>query len=153
MPSFFCHWKYEIKSEVDIMALAIPKVQIPDYITDNLGYIGIGTGAALIGAAAGVAGTKIIGGGSPSSSSKKKTKKKKASKKKKLTPLQKRRRKIIARPGRQTPYTARGGKDRSTRRIRMTKHGQPYVILKSGKAKFIKKSYARASRKRKGGRY
>ena len=73
--------------------------------------------------------------------------------KKKLTPLMKRRKKIIARPGRQTPYTARGGKDRSTRRIRMTKHGQPYIILKSGKARFIKKSSAKRSRKTKGGRY
>jgi len=49
--------------------------------------------------------------------------------------------------------TAGKGKDRSTKRIRMTKTGQPYIILKSGKARFIKKSSARASRKRKGGRY
>jgi hypothetical protein len=35
----------------------------------------------------------------------------------------------------------------------MTKTGQPYVILKSGKARFISKASARASRKRKGGRY
>ena len=72
---------------------------------------------------------------------------------KKRTPLQRRRAKIIARPGRQTPYTARGGKDRSTKRIRMTKNGQPYIILKSGKARFIKKSSAKRSRKLKGGRY
>lgn len=49
--------------------------------------------------------------------------------------------------------TAGKRKDTSTRRIRMTKNGQPYVILKSGKARFIKKSSARSSRKRKGGRY
>ena len=49
--------------------------------------------------------------------------------------------------------TAGKGKDRSTKRIRMTKNGQPYVILKSGKARFIKKSSARRSRKLKGGRY
>jgi len=76
-----------------------------------------------------------------------------ARRRRKLTPLMRRRKKIIARPGRQTPYTARGGKDRSTRRIRMTKHGQPYIILASGKARFISKRSARASRKRKGGRY
>jgi len=35
----------------------------------------------------------------------------------------------------------------------MTKNGQPYIILSSGKAKFITKSSARASRRRKGGRY
>ncbi len=49
--------------------------------------------------------------------------------------------------------TAGKRKDTSTRRIRMTKKGQPYIILKSGKARFIKKSSARRSRKLKGGRY
>lgn len=49
--------------------------------------------------------------------------------------------------------TAGKRKDTSTRRIRMTKNGQPYVILKSGKARFISKASARASRKKKGGRY
>jgi len=49
--------------------------------------------------------------------------------------------------------TAGKRKDTSTRRIRMTKNGQPYVIMKSGKARFISKSSARLSRKRKGGRY
>lgn len=49
--------------------------------------------------------------------------------------------------------TARKKKDRSTRRIRMTKNGQPYIILKSGKARFISKKSARSSRKRRGGRY
>jgi len=49
--------------------------------------------------------------------------------------------------------TAGKRKDTSTRRIRMTKNGQPYVILKSGKARFISKASARASRRRKGGRY
>lgn len=49
--------------------------------------------------------------------------------------------------------TAGKRKDTSRKRIRMTKNGQPYVILASGKARFIKKSSARLSRKRKGGRY
>lgn len=49
--------------------------------------------------------------------------------------------------------TAGKGKDTSSRRIRMTKTGQPYIILASGKARFIKKSSARNSRRRKGGRY
>jgi hypothetical protein len=35
----------------------------------------------------------------------------------------------------------------------MTKNGQPYVIMASGKARFISKKSARSSRKRKGGRY
>ncbi len=49
--------------------------------------------------------------------------------------------------------TAGKRKDTSRKRIRMTKTGQPYIILASGKARFIKKSSARQSRKRKGGRY
>jgi hypothetical protein len=35
----------------------------------------------------------------------------------------------------------------------MTKNGQPYVLMASGKARFIKKRGASSSRKRKGGRY
>ena len=51
------------------------------------------------------------------------------------------------------PYTAGKGKDTSTRRIRFTKNNQPYVILKSGKARFIKKSSVARMRKQKGGKY
>lgn len=54
---------------------------------------------------------------------------------------------------RKTPYTAGKGKDTSHRRIRYTKRGQPYVILRSGKARFISSKSARISRKRKGGKY
>jgi len=54
---------------------------------------------------------------------------------------------------RRTPRTAGKRRDTSTRRIRHTKNGQPYIILRSGKARFIKKRSARSSRKRKGGRY
>ena len=49
--------------------------------------------------------------------------------------------------------TAGKGKDTSTKRIRMTKHGQPYVILANGRARFISKASAKRSRKLKGGRY
>lgn len=55
--------------------------------------------------------------------------------------------------GRYTPRTAGKGRDRSTKRIRYTKKGQPYVILRSGKARFIKKNSAKRSHKMKGGRY
>jgi len=55
--------------------------------------------------------------------------------------------------GRYTPHTAGKRKDRSTKRIRYTKKGQPYVLLRSGKARFIKKSSAKRSHKLKGGRY
>jgi Flp pilus assembly protein TadB len=41
----------------------------------------------------------------------------------------------------------------SHRRIHRTKTGQPYIILASGKARFISKKSARLDRKRKGGKY
>ena len=45
------------------------------------------------------------------------------------------------------------GKHRGTKQIHMTKKGQPYIILASGKARFIKKSSASRMKKLKGGRY
>lgn len=51
------------------------------------------------------------------------------------------------------PHTAGKRRDTSTRRIRYTKNNQPYVIMASGKARFIKKSSVKRARKRKGGRY
>lgn len=57
------------------------------------------------------------------------------------------------RRNRYTPHTAGKRKDTSHRRIRYTKNGQPYVIMASGKARFIKKKGARTSHRRKGGRY
>ena len=57
------------------------------------------------------------------------------------------------RKGQRKPHTAGKGKDRSHKRIRYTKNNQPYIIMASGKARFISKSSARRSRKLKGGRY
>lgn len=57
------------------------------------------------------------------------------------------------RKGRRTPHTAGRGRDTSIRRIRYTKNRQPYIILRSGKARFISKKSARSSHKRIGGRY
>lgn len=101
----------------------------------------------------------------------KKTKKKakKSTKKKKTTTKKKKKSKLkFGSPAWRKKYIKKGkkkkvspkyartagkGRDTSTRRIRMTKNGQPYVILKSGKARFIKKSSAKRSRKLKGGKY
>jgi len=55
--------------------------------------------------------------------------------------------------GRRTPRTAGRGRDTSHRRIRYTSKGQPYVIQANGRARFIKKTSAKHSHKRKGGRY
>ena len=103
--------------------------------------------AAAVGAAA-LGGGAAIAIGASSSASKKKRKTTK-----KLTARQKYVRKIKKRKGRQSPYTAGARKDRSTKRIRYTKNGQPYVLKKNGQAKFIKKSSAKRSHRQKGGRY
>lgn len=96
-------------------------------------------GGAVVGAA--VTGTAI-----GITAAVKKKRRKASSKSSKKTRSRKKRNYKYAR-------TAGKGKDRSTRRIRMTKNGQPYVITSSGKARFISKRSARLSRKRKGGRY
>jgi len=54
---------------------------------------------------------------------------------------------------RKTPHTAGKRRDTSRRRIRYTSKGQPYVIGRNGKAKFISKRSAKSSYKRKGGKY
>jgi hypothetical protein len=111
-----------------------------DTIKSNIGIISAGAGGLAIGSAVGyVAGR----------SSRKKSKSRKRSKSKTRKKSSHNRKKSK----RYTPHTAGKRKDRSTKRIRMTKNGQPYVLMASGKARFIKKSSARLSRKRKGGRY
>lgn len=84
---------------------------------------------------------------------KKKTTTKRKTYKRRTTKKKNGRRKPTKRRIRRTPRTAGKGRDTSTRRIRQTKNGQPYVILANGRARFIKKSSARRSRKLKGGRY
>jgi hypothetical protein len=104
--------------------------------------VGVLTAAAAVGAGVAIA---------------KRRKKKKSKSKRKYKGKSKRgksiRRRRGRRRGRRTPRTAGRGRDRSTRRIRYTKKGQPYVIMSSGKARFIKKSGARRSHHIKGGRY
>jgi len=95
--------------------------------------VGAGTTAAIIGAV----------------KKKKKSTKKKSKKSKKKSYSRRKKRKS----SRRTPRTAGKGKDRSTKRIRYTKGGQPYVIMRNGRARFIKRSSARRSHKMKGGRY
>lgn len=100
------------------------------------GGVGLAVGSGL------VAGAVALG-------SRKKSKKRKSSKSKS------KRKKSSKSSGRGATRRRRNGKSRKTslKRIHTTKTGQPYIILASGKARFIKKSSARASRKRKGGRY
>lgn len=103
--------------------------------------VGVATaGGAVLGATA----TGLI----VSAKAKKKTRRKKKSTKRKTT-SKKRKTKKARKSFRKT----RKRKATSSKRIRMTKTGQPYIILANGRARFIKKSSARRSRKLKGGRY
>ena len=106
--------------------------------------------ASAVGGA--VVGGVVVGAVAKAISSRKKSTRKSA--KKKRTSTRKRKARHVRRKA-SGSYARTAGKrrDTSTKRIRMTKNGQPYVIMKSGKARFISKSSARASRKRKGGRY
>jgi hypothetical protein len=131
-------------------------------IGDNMGTIGVGIGSALVGA-----GVGALTVGAISKKRKKRSKSKSKSRKKKTSASRSRGRKLKfgskayrkkylgkhRRHKQRKPYTAGKRKDTSHRRIRFTKNNQPYVILPSGKARFISKSSARRSRKLKGGRY
>ena len=124
-------------------------------------------GSAVVGG--GLVGATILGGVAVAKRRKKAKKKTKTTKKRKSTKKKTTGRKLKfgspawrkkyikkgkkKRPSPRYARTAGKRKDTSTRRIRMTKNGQPYIILKSGKARFIKKSSAKRSRKLKGGRY
>jgi hypothetical protein len=111
------------------------------FIKQNIGAIGAGVGGLAVGGTLGyIAGRK-------SSVSKKSTRARSKRRKSRNYSSKKPKRQ------RRTPYTARKRKDTSHKRIRYTKKGQPYIIMASGKARFIKKKGARASHKRKGGRY
>jgi len=125
-----------------------------------------------IGVAAGTAGVVALGAGlvvAASVKSKRKTKRKSKKKAKRVSKRKGRKLKFGSKAFRKKycgrtrarrkskkqrkPYTAYCRRDTSHRRIRYTKNNQPYVILASGKARFISKKSVRQSRRRKGGRY
>lgn len=108
-------------------------------------FFGSTAGAVTAGALGSAA---VIGTGVAIASSVKK-KRRKSNKKKSS------KRKSKSKKSKSYKYARTAGKRRDTsrKRIRMTSTGQPYIILASGKARFIKKSSARNSRRRKGGRY
>lgn len=114
-----------------------------NYVREN--PISSATAALGIGAVSTAVGVKVY---QSLKSRNSKKKRKSTTRKKRYSHKRKHKRRF-----RRTPHTAGKGKDRSTKRIRYTKNGQPYIILRSGKARFLKKSSARRSHKQKGGRY
>jgi len=113
-----------------------------EFIKSNVGSVALGTGALISGLAVGVVATKAL-------SSPPKRKRRKS----KRTTRRTRKKRNSRRRTRKTPRTAGKRRDTSHKRIRYTKKGQPYVIMASGKARFIKKKGAKLSHRRKGGRY
>lgn len=117
-------------------------------LTDGItNLIGTPIGAATAGAIGGVVVGAGVGALAATAISKSRKKRSSKSKRKKNSRSGNRRRRKYY------PRTAGKAKDRSTKRIRYTKKGQPYVIKANGRAMFIKKSSAKKSRKLKGGRY
>lgn len=84
---------------------------------------------------------------------KKRRKKKSVKRRKNINRRTRRARRRKSSRRRYTPHTAGKRKDTSHKRIRYTKNGQPYIILRSGKARFIKQTSAKRSHRQKGGRY
>lgn len=113
---------------------------VTDFVKTNIGTIGAGAAGLGVGAVLGGSAVYAL------TKSKRKPKRKRARKRNPKNRRSKKRKKYY-------PRTAGKRKDRSTKRIRFTKSGQPYVLMASGKARFIKKSSAKNSRRRKGGRY
>lgn len=115
--------------------------------------------ATATGAIVGATATSII-----KSKAKKRKKKTKTTKKKSKKSKSKGRKLKFGSPAYRKKYLSKSKKRRKTARvkhnkrtshkkIRLTKNGQPYVILANGRARFIKRSSASRSRKLKGGRY
>lgn len=114
---------------------------VTGWIKENIGAISAGAGGLAVGGTVGYLASRRR-------TSKKKRKSLRRVKRKRSNT---RYRKVKGR--RYTPRTAGKRKDTSRRRIRYTKNGQPYVIMASGKARFISLKSARISHKRRGGKY
>lgn len=112
-----------------------------EFIANNKSELVAGGVGILVGAGLGASAVAL--------GSRKKSKKRKSSKSKS------KRKKSSKSKSRGASKRRKNGKSRKTslKRIHRTKTGQPYIILASGKARFISKKSASNSRKRKGGRY
>lgn len=121
--------------------------EVKSFAQDHASELTIGVTSVTAGA--------VLGAGAVALASGKKARKRKSSNKskRKRRNSYKTKRRTQKRRTRKTPRTAGKGKDRSHKRIRYTKNGQPYIILRSGKARFLKKSSAKKSHRKKGGRY
>lgn len=105
--------------------------ELKNGIANNIGTIAIGAGVAAVGA--GVLGAALIG----SNRKKKASTKRGRARDRKYVSKQKHERNYKRKtPGKR--YKSRKSKRTSRKGIKYTKNGQPYIILASGKARFIK---------------
>lgn len=123
------------------MSLKTNVNELTTFIKNNIGTIGAGVGGAALGVAVGASAASAINKSRKSNSSK--NRKRKANRNSSSSRTRKR----------TTPHTAGKRRDTSHKRIRYTKTGQPYIIMASGKARFIKKKGAKRAHKTPGGRY
>lgn len=97
----------------------------------------------------GIAGVTALGGIATIVRAKRRKTRKKAKSKRKTRKTTKRK---TRKKTKKSCRSRRVVKSRS-KRIRLTKNGQPYIILSNGRARFIKRSSASRRRKLKGGYY
>ena len=112
---------------------------LPSVIGDNLGKIALGAGVGVVGA--GLVGLAIAGAKNKRKSSKRGSKRDrmfKSKQKHEQRHKRKRKYKIYGRKGWIHPKRKRKSNRSSRRGVKYTKNGQPYIILASGKARFIK---------------
>ena len=125
------------------------------FIADNAAAVGIGAAGAIAGLGVGA----LVGAAVSRNSSKRKKRSKHKVSRKRSSTNRRRKLKFGSKAYRKRylkqrkPHTAGKRKDTSHRRIRFTKNNQPYIIMGNGRARFIKKSSVKRSRKLKGGRY
>jgi len=125
------------KSEDLLLNFDKIRSDVTDFIRGNP----ITIGAVALGVPLTFAGIRAVG---RRAAKRRKTTRKKVSGRRKTT------RKRTTR--KRTTRRKRSGLSRGRKqKIKMTKKGQPYIILPNGRARFIKKSSARLARKRKGG--
>lgn len=150
----------ELKQSVGIMSQV--KSNYIDKVVDTAKKFGLPAGIAAVGlAGAGLITAKVISGRKKDKVVKRRVKRRKLARRKvKRRRVRRVRKGLKGRKLRRTKrrfskgqsHFAIGGKGaRGTHKLRFTKKGQPFVIMKSGRARFIPRKSARIASKRSGG--
>lgn len=139
--------KVVFKKEDLILNFDRIRADVTDFIRGNpIVATAVGLGVPLT-----FGGIAVVGKSLAGRKRKKAKKKKSKSTRRKTTKSTRKSRKCPAKRKRKAKRKFGLRKAVSSKKIRMTKKGQPFIILADGRARFIKKSSARSARKRKGG--